>query len=456
MSATQRVHYFTVQECKRVFMSPDYGIVRFGDMIANAHEYGLSKVYVAGISVEHLPLYYRQFFFTETYFSAGEFLCDFWSQHYSNEYAGGISGKPNVLVIDRRLEECLDTVFIEWLDKEGIMYRYSASGDKKFSSTVRYHQRYPHIFTYRDATPAPVPNSREPWPLQLNVLNAKEASHTSLRGHLSPAVRKVIAELYPNDFRPELPTMPPVNDDFLVKENLLRVASSNDVELNSVVWYPARAEPFSYGFAVNNSEILQEEEAASAIWQKEMLIALQCLELQFDGVARELTGRFGNNNYPDILNKIKKNNYRTLLSLSGVEQDVLFGFLGLNTKKLAGNTLYNISKIGVADMVILWDHITDGGDQRQSFEIRPRKGIDDPAYRLFAVIGYHSCYFLFSHRTSRSCNALDSGRCINYESAQPFLVRHLDYRKMLNCAIKGKIETFASVLKTYLDIYPEY
>ena len=86
MSLYQRVHYFTVQTCKRVFRHPDYGIVRFDDMIANADEYGFEVVYVAGISLENLPLYYRHFFIPESMFSATGFLCDFWSRSYSNKY----------------------------------------------------------------------------------------------------------------------------------------------------------------------------------------------------------------------------------------------------------------------------------------------------------------------------------------------------------------------------------
>lgn len=91
------------------------------------------------------------------------------------------------------------------------------------------------------------------------------------------------------------------------------------------------------------------------------------------------------------------------------EPDVLFGLVGLDTNYTAGNTIYDLSKTGMADTVSLWEHITNGGDQRQSFEIRPRTGIDDPVYRLFAVIGHCAWYYLISHRTSHSCHALDNG-----------------------------------------------
>lgn len=150
------------------------------------------------------------------------------------------------------------------------------------------------------------------------------------------------------------------------------------------------------------------------IWQKEMLIALRCLESQFDQLAWALTRQFEGNNYSVVLNQIKKNKYRTLLPLTRAEQDVLFGLVGQDTGDPTGNIVYDLSKTGVADTVWLWEHITNGGDQCQSFEVKPKSGIDDPAYRLFAAIGHCAWYYLISHRASRSCHALDNGRCINY------------------------------------------
>lgn len=104
----------------------------------------------------------------------------------------------------------------------------------------------------------------------------------------------------------------------------------------------------------------------------------------------------------------------------------------------------------IVDTVTSWNHISSYGDQYQSFEIRPQKGMDDPAYRLFAVIGRGSRYYLIAHRGSRSCNALDSDHCINYESDQPRMVRQQDYRKMLISAVKGNAGTFARILDPYV------
>ncbi|WP_047609050.1 hypothetical protein [Rahnella aquatilis] len=453
MQVYQRVHYFTVQKCKRIFWHPEYGIVRFDDMIAGAHEYGFSAVYVAGISVENLPLHYRCFFFPEASFSASGFLCDFWSRSYSNKYVQEITGKPDVLIIDRRLEACLDVAFFEWLEKEGIKYQYPAQGDKKFSSTVRHHQRYPHIFTHEETAAEPVPDLKEPWPLSLEKLNARDGKRTYLSDNMSPAIREIVTGLYPAGYRPERPASPPRSDDFQVKETNLSVASSNDVPLNSAGWRSARQTPhgFEYGYAVNNIEASNDDYSATDIWQKEILIALRCLESQFDRLSQGLTRHFEANHYPAILSQIQKNKYKTLLPLSGAEKDVLFGLVGLNTNNPTGNTVYDLSKSGVADTVTLWEHITNGGDQRQSFEIRPRTGIDDPAYRLFAVIGHGAWYYLISYRNSRSCHALDSGRCINYVRGQSLNVRSSDYRKLLNAALTGKSERMASILNEYLE-----
>ncbi|WP_164095586.1 hypothetical protein [Serratia marcescens] len=451
MPLYQRVHYFTVQKCKRVYKHPEYGIVRFDDMIANAHEYGFEAVYVAGISVENLPLHYRRFFIPESAFSATGFLCDFWSRSYSNKYVKAITGKPDVLIIDRRLEACLDAVFFDWLEKEDIAYQYPVWGDKKFSSTVRHHQSYPHIFAHRESVPEPVDGVREPRPLSLERLNAQEEKRTHLSDNLSPTIREAVARLYPDGYQPEWPLSPPVSDDFQINETCLSVASSNDVALNSAGWRPARqtAYGFEYGYAVNNIEVT-DDALVSGIWQKEMMIALRCLESQFDRLARALTRQFKGNHYSVVLNQIKKNKYRTLLPLTRAEQDVLFGLVGLDTGDPTGNTVYDLSKTGVAGTVSLWEHITNGGDQLQSFEIRPKSGIDDPAYRLFAVIGHCAWYYLISHRTSRSCHALDNGRCINYESGQPRLVRQQDYRNMLLYAIKGNAIAFSRTLEPYL------
>lgn len=452
MPLYQRVHYFTVQKCKRVFRHPEFGIVRFDDMIANADEYGFRAAYVAGISVENLPLHYRQFFFSEGPFSASGFLCDFWSRSYSNQHVQEITGKPDVLIIDRRLEACLDVAFFDWLDKEGIAYQYPARGDKKFSSTVRHHQRYPHIFAHGEDVPEPVDGVREPWPLSLERLNASD-ERTYLSDNLSPAIREVVARLYPAEYQPERPLSPPLPDDFQVNEASLSVASSNDVVLNSAGWRPARqtAYGFEYGYAANNIEVRDDDEPASGPWQKEILIALRCLESQFDRLARALSRHFDGDHYSAILSQIKKNKYRSLLPLSGAEQDVLYGLVGLNTDDPTGNTVYDLSKTGVADTVSLWVHITDGGGQCQSFEIRPQTGMDDPAYRLFAVIGHCAWYYLIAYRTSRSCHALDSGRCINYKPGHSLNVRSTDYRKLLNAALKGEPERLGAIVNDYLE-----
>lgn len=452
MAISQRVHYFTVQKCKRVFRHPEYGIVRIDDMVANAHEYGFEAVYVAGISVENLPLHYRRFFIPESTFSATGFLCDFWSRSYSNKYVQEITGKPDVLIVDRRLEACLDVAFFDWLEKEDIAYQYPAGGDKKFSSTVRYHQSYPHIFAHGEGVPEVVDSVREPWPLLLERLNAQGEKRICLSDNLSPATREAVAKLYPAGYRPEWPLSPPVSDDFQINKTCLSAASSNDVVLNSVGWCPARQTVygFEYGYAVNNIEV-PDDDPVSGLWQKEILIALRCLESQFDRLARALTCRFDGNHYSVVLNQIKKNKYRTLLPLSGAEQNVLFGLVGLDTDDSTGNTVYDLSKTSVADTVSLWEHITNGGDQRRSFEVRPKSGIDDSAYRLFAVIGHCAWYYLISHRTSRSCHALDNGRCINYEPDQPLNVRSMDYRKLLNMALKGESEKMGSILNAYIE-----
>jgi len=449
MSVIQRVHYFTIQECKRVFWHQDYGVVRFSEMIANAQEYGLGTICVAGISVENFPIHYRQFFFPATLFSASEFLRSFWSRSYSNKYVREITGKPDVLVIDRKLAACLGKAFFKWLDSEGVSYRYPATGEKRFYSTIRQHQSYPDTFRFRDVAPEPVSDRREPWQLSLDVLNEKEISCTYLTDSLATAQRQHLDILYPEYFNPELPVHSAVKDDFCFKEQKLSVASSNDVELNSVVWNPATENPFHYGYAINNFEVLAERPIASR-WQKEILIALQCLEPQFERLVQEFTRYFDGDHYSDVLNKIKKNKYKTLLPLDASEQDVLFHLVGLNTDDPEGHTIFDISKLTVSDAVTLWEHISSYGNQYQSFEIRPQKGMDDPSYRLFAVIGHDSRYYLIAHRGSRSCNALDSDRCINYESEQPRMVRQQDYRKMLISAVKGNAGTFARILDPYV------
>lgn len=86
-----------------------------------------------------------------------------------------------------------------------------------------------------------------------------------------------------------------------------------------------------------------------------------------------------------------------------------------------------------------------------SSRIRPQTGIDDPAYRLFAVIGHCAWYYLISYRTSRSCHTLDNGRCINYEPGQPLNVRNTDYRRLLNVALKGESEIVDPILNTYIE-----
>ena len=63
---------------------------------------------------------------------------------------------------------------------------------------------------------------------------------------------------------------------------------------------------FEYGYAISHSEVLEDNTPVPCLPQKEILIALRCLESQFDRLARALIHHFDGNHYSIILNQIKK------------------------------------------------------------------------------------------------------------------------------------------------------
>ncbi|WP_277850454.1 hypothetical protein [Moellerella wisconsensis] len=202
----------------------------------------------------------------------------------------------------------LGCCIFDWLEKEGIAYQYSTKENKKFSSTVRYHQSYPHIFAYREVLPNSVDVMKEHWPLSLKRLNAHSEKQPLLSDNLSFAIRDIVAKLYPIAYRSEWPLNPSLRDDFQVNDTYLSVASSNNIVLYSASWFHAKQTDcgFEYGYAISHSEILEDNISVHCLWQKEILIASRCLESQFEQQARALAHHFDSNHYSIILNQIKK------------------------------------------------------------------------------------------------------------------------------------------------------
>lgn len=451
---SERIQYLTLQECKRVFFRSDYGLMRFRDMVANPDQFSLDKVYVLGVSVEGLPIHYRQYFLATNIPSVSAFLCDFWS--YKSRVGSlsmpdcplptFIQGKPDEIVIDQRMAECLKPEFYTWLHKEKVSYQFSKSSNRKFSATVRQHQEYQHIFKYPHEPIPFVPNMEEPYQLTINELNDYEKSHSRSLSNLGPAQRRFISERYIVPM--ELPINAAVNEDLILLPANLSVRSNNDIEVTSIYWHPASNDESNYGYGyaeinlsqseLNNGAIDPYEQPDSVYYRQELMIALRCHEHVYERLADLLTRELGDNDYLNKLKQLKKNKYR-YSPFTEKEENELFTLLELSDDGLQVKPgVFDLSKLSANETELLWNLITHGGDVFSPFEVRPQNGTDDPAYRLFAVRVYGDSinHWLLASRASRACATLDAGRCFNFEPKSVEFFPPETYRKLLKAALK--------------------
>ena len=56
------IHYLTVQVCKRVFIEPNYGVMRSNDPLVIDPDLSMQPLCLLGISVNDFPLNYTEYY----------------------------------------------------------------------------------------------------------------------------------------------------------------------------------------------------------------------------------------------------------------------------------------------------------------------------------------------------------------------------------------------------------
>lgn len=148
------VHYFGIYESKRVFYANGYGIARCQDAIANPENFDLEPLLVLYVTHQDLSLSYRQFCLKQRPISASQVLSEYWGAstkkpYHNNDCEREITGTPDLLVIDKRLENTLRPHFYDWLKMHGVAYEFSDGKNRKFAAKMRASQEYPHTYCGR-------------------------------------------------------------------------------------------------------------------------------------------------------------------------------------------------------------------------------------------------------------------------------------------------------------------
>lgn len=127
------VHYLSIQNHKRLFFLKNYGIARSHEAISNPEDFFLEPLLFVSVSHANLPITYSEHYRTDQKISASTLIAEFWSRQF---LYGNIKGKPDRLVIDKRLDGVLYPNFFKWLDSLSIKYEFSKKRDHGRSALI--------------------------------------------------------------------------------------------------------------------------------------------------------------------------------------------------------------------------------------------------------------------------------------------------------------------------------
>jgi hypothetical protein len=488
------VHFLSVQETKRVFNTQGYGIARSHEALANPDDFYLEPLLVVGITHQDIPIQRIQYCEKSNPIKLTQILSDFWMQSFRNRYASPITGKPDHLVIDRRLEHSLTDDFFSWLNQHDIQHSFSTGTNRKFTAKFRKLQDYPILFvTDNDdlipAVPLPFPDA-ETYPLTLKVLNEEMdfGIIDFLIDNLSPTQRELIITLYPID-KPRSPFELDVLNavEYNPYSDELSVKTSNDIHVENLAWEYAIKDTTHRGSEtyLNKSsfgQLLANPTKKDALLSliddrdtsefpfaddyklalNELRIALKCSYHIHPNMLTRIGFRLrSREEWIEIMRSLIKSDYEDI-----TDGDILVLRLATGLREYTDTTvadtpynkamasrarygcLFNITSINQKEMVTLWNGLTCGGDADYILELVPESNkVADPSFRLFVVWIYTSAQAIFlADRGGLAEQAIDSGDCNSNEGVRQIKLKHSDYAALLKEACNGQYMGFLKLL----------
>lgn len=404
------IHYLTVQVCKRVFIEPDYGVMRSSEPLTVDLELSMQPLCLFGISVSDLPLNYTEYYERmDSDISLSRFLKSFWSRYYKTGAMNPlIFGKPNLLIIDHRIQDLINESFYSWLSLNNIKYEFSDSKNKKAIANFRQHQNFPNIDYLSPIEPQEVYKTKnEKYALPLSVLNTRV--NLSDRIHILPKHRKTLNGYRERPMRPMefIRITADISNDINLHK-IKPISSKADRELKAAYWVNCDYENGIYGFLQNRK--LQEMIDSERDEKKAFLAVIKSLP------ATQWSCNF--NSYQiDLLNKLKKQRFKDTIDIDELNYDDMCFNLGLNSSSHYTVLALETSKVKKSEMVELWNQYSHGGDVRYSCEFTFSNWYssrNDKIYRFFYLDSWNNNIFFICESGSPASKAFDTDQCINF------------------------------------------
>lgn len=439
-----RTQHLTAQISKRVFESAEFGIMRCRDMVYGVEEYGMKPLLVVGISYEQLPIHFTQFYSLNEPVKLEQFLMDFWNYEHENPSvpANPITGKPDLLVIDARIESLIEPSFFEWLALNDINYEFSSAKSRKFSAVVRQHQSYPEI-SIDPHTPTVVDGDvKEKYQLTLENLNQELKGQQFVYPFVTKQMRQLLNSPVWSDQANTVVLPPNVDTVLKIDTEMLSRHTQNDLPMLNPHWQATIIEPvFTYGYLVNNFE----EDAGLSPHPKseDLKIAVKAMEYLWPLFSESVQLRlkqFKTKGYKQLDN-LSAANINELLHRTGLEiaPSGLDAHQGIALEQIS-SYVYDVSKLDVTEISKLWDALQL--ENGQSFEIIPMLATKKSKYRIYVAQKDSKNFVFLCCCRYKNYRAFDEGHCNGYNNGAIKAVNKILFDNLVKTALSGQSQVF--------------
>lgn len=413
------IHYLTVQVCKRVFIEPNYGVMRSNDPLVIDPDLSMQPLCLLGISVNDFPLNYTEYYEkNDSSCSLSKFLKTFWSRYYKTNGPNIplVFGIPDILVIDHRVKDIINQSFYSWLDSNNIQYEFSDSKNKKAIANFRQHQHYPYIECYSEIDVLDTYKTKnEEYALPLSVLNTmtnyldsvfllSKHRKTLIAYTSRPIKHPTFTECCPNDLR---------------LFDITPLESKADRTLQDAYWVSSDLENGNYGYLRNRQ--VKEDIDCTREDKKAFLALIKSLPVT------QWMDIFTSNQI-ELLNQLKKQRYKDTIDIDQINYADMCFKLGLSRDSQYTVLALETSKLKRSEMIELWDQYSHGGDVKYSCVIMLPdwySSRNDKIYRYFYLSMWNSSIIFISESGSPATKCFDQDECINYMSKNQFKIHNL-------------------------------
>ena len=417
-------HYLSIQRSKNVFWRDDHGLVLSNDKLAFPAPLGLEPLMVMGVFLDHLPAQAICYFRESNPHSIRTMLSWFWSKDQGiDSLPDGIKGKPESLVIDKRLKNVISDHLFEWLDSEGVEWTWSSGHDKRFTAKARQLQDLPYMgFSSYCPRPPSINN-----PNAINTLNSSASRMSSLDTMSTEKMDYLKASSKIREYTH-------FQDDYVAEydpfSDSLYVRGMNDVKTENL---EITMEGNGYVRIAARSDLTEKQ----AIFQEDMRQLLHSCIITHPAFPKLMAAHI------ECTQTYLKEFLAGRKELSHTQAAKLFNFMNFKIDEYCGMVPASTAHVFVIQKATkyqtgqLFVEISNGGDFMYCREVTPEGAWADPDFRLVCAKSHSGIQSLVAiPRDSKASLSLDTeGEIINFEGTT-FIPVSL-YDKLLDVAKKA-------------------